>query len=610
MDLKKNTKEVVKSRLKKSAAKTWGYQDSETEGFDPVVDLLFGACASEFERLSTELYTSQKRILEKVSQILLPEVFLCPVPSYAIMHGKPVNFEKITEQTDQFVYEKEVPGKSSDKPQKKKLYFTPVPGFKLINAEVSLLATSHEIIQVTGGTKREAVFQSETHKFPHENILWLGLNIDKAVSSLKDVSFYFDWLNNPEREDLLKLLRISQWFLNGSPLPIKNGFNEAIDRQFEAENTDINSFLDINIKTEKKITQFFANQFITITGDKQPALARFPEEFQDYYESEQLDNLVEELCWIKIEFPEIFPASNLISTQVSPTAFPILNRRLHDSNRPDALNKDLNIIPIITDDLFFAIRNIISSNHIKYQEVPFKKVTDFAPGTFTVRTEGVKRFDERNAYEYVQYLFELLREEYVSFESMGSSLIEKELNELQVIINRLRLNVIKSKEMEVNTHFVIIKSQMVEDVWLQFWSTSGALGNNIPAGTTCTNTDFDKNNLKLLTSSYGGKNPPNQVERISLFKNELLTRNRVVTREDIKVACMAELGNDLEQVEISHKPILSKNRSTGYQNCIHILLNFKENKSDEEKENLIKHMEKTLQQKSSCIYKYHVEVAV
>ena len=111
MDLKKNTKEIVKSRLKQSAAKSWGYQESNAEGFDPVIDLLFGACATEFERLSTELYTSQKRILEKVSQILLPEVFLCPVPSYAIMHGKPSSTEKTTVQTDQFVFEKEFPGK-------------------------------------------------------------------------------------------------------------------------------------------------------------------------------------------------------------------------------------------------------------------------------------------------------------------------------------------------------------------------------------------------------------------------------------------------------------------------------------------------------------------
>lgn len=608
MDLKKNTKELVKSRLKKTAAKSWGYQESDAEGFDPVIDLLFGACATEFERLSTELYTSQKRILEKVSQILLPEVFLCPVPSYAIMHGKPSSTEKTTTQTDQFVFKKEFPGKTSEKPEQKKIYFSPLPGFRLINAELVFLATSSEILQVNNGSQREIVFQSETQKFPHESKIWLGLKIDPQVESLKNVSFYFDWYNNPDRNHLLKLLRVSQWFMDGKSLSVKTGFSKEIDRQYDSETTDINSYLNLNIKTEKRITQFFENQFITITDDSLPVHQSFPSEFPDFYQSGTIDKLTEELCWIEIKFPEIFPVSKLSGTHVSPTAFPVLNRRLHDSNRPHTLNKDLNILPIITADQFFAIRDIVSSNQIKYQEVPFKRVSDFAPGTFTVRTEGLKRFDKRDAYEYVQYLQELLREEYIAFESMGSSLMEKELNELQVIINRLRLNVTKSKETKDNALFVIIKSQLAEDVWLQFWSTAGASGNNIPAGSVTINTDFDKKNLKLLTSSFGGKNSPDQIERIALFKHELLTRNRIVTREDIKMACFAELGNKLEQVEISQKPILSGARSTGFQNCIHILLNFKEAKSENEKENMISHMEKTLQQKSSCIYKYHVEI--
>jgi len=57
--------------------------------------------------------------------------------------------------------------------------------------------------------------------------------------------------------------------------------------------------------------------------------------------------------------------------------------------------------------------------------------------------KGVKRFDERDAYEHVLYLLELLREEYASFRSLNASMIEKELNDLQIIINRLQLSVSK-----------------------------------------------------------------------------------------------------------------------------------------------------------------------
>jgi hypothetical protein len=234
-------------------------------------------------------------------------------------------------------------------------------------------------------------------------------------------------------------------------------------------------------------------------------------------------------------------------------------------------------------------------------------MSDFVPGTFTVRTNGIKRFDDRDANDYIQYLNELLREEHVSFKAIGSSLIEKELNELQIIINRLQLSILKSHEIKSNTHFVILKSEIVEDVWLEFWSTTGTFGNNIPKGTLCLNTDFDKKNLKLITSSTGGKNPPEQIDKTSLFKNELLTRNRVVTKEDVKVVCVAELGNDLKDVRISRGPFLEHDRNTGFQNCIQVKLTFAEGKSIEEKGNLVKHMEKILKQKSSCVYNYRVE---
>ena len=242
--------------------------------------------------------------------------------------------------------------------------------------------------------------------------------------------------------------------------------------------------------------------------------------------------------------------------------------------------------------------------------MPFKRVSDYASGTYTVRTDGVKRFDERNAYEYIQYLIELLRDEHVAFKSMGSSLIEKGLNELQIIINRLSHTALTSSDIKKNTHFVIMKSEIVEDVWLEYWTTTGTFGNNIPMGTACLNTNFDNKNLKLLTSTTGGKNPPDQVEKISQFKNELLTRNRIVTREDIKVACFAELGNEIKKVEISIRPVLSNSRNVGFNNCIHVNLHFKDGKSVIEKENLVNHIEKTLQQKSSCIYKYHVDAAL
>jgi hypothetical protein len=607
MDLKNNRKEIILGRLKQSAAKLWGYQDAETDGFDPVIDLLLGACASEFERLSTELNISQTRILEKVSEILLPEVYIHPSPSYAVIHAKPISLERFTDQADQFVFEKELVSISSNKSEQKKVFFSPVSKFRLIDAEVALMATDYEIIRINDLIYRETIIRSGTYTIPQKNTLWIGLKINPSVKTLKNVSFYFDWFNNPDKDELSALLQFSRWYMYGKSISVKKGYSYDVESKFKGESSDILSFLDINLKTEKRINHFFEDSFITITDDISSETRKFPIEFEDSFKSEELDKLKEELCWIKVELPEIFPVMLLASTFCTPNAFPVVNRRLHNSNRPYTLNEDLNILPIICEDHFFSIRDIISSKQINYQEVPFKRVSDFAPGTYTIRTDGVKRFDERNANDYIQYLMDLLREEQVAFRLLGSSLLEKELNDLQIIINRLNANISNSREIKGNTHFVIIKSETVEDVWLEFWSTSGIFSNNIHLGSILLHSDFDKKSLKLLTNTAGGKNPPDQVERTFLFKNELLTRDRVVTSEDIKVICFAELGNELKDVSISRRALMMNDRNKGFQNCIHVQLTFGSGKSAEEKESLVSHLKKTLQQKSSCIYKYHFE---
>ena len=153
----------------------------------------------------------------------------------------------------------------------------------------------------------------------------------------------------------------------------------------------------------------------------------------------------------------------------------------------------------------------------------------------------------------------------------------------------------------------MVKSEIEEDIWTEFWSTTGVLGNYLPAGSTAKNNDFDKKHLQLLLTTKGGKDPPDQFERIALFKNELLTRNRIVTKDDIKTACFAELGNELEYVNISRIALPSSDRFRGFQNCIRVGLCFHGEKSPEEKENMADHMAKILELKSSCVYKYKVE---
>jgi len=606
MELTDNKRQVVLSRLKKTAARLWGFQETDTEGFDPLVELLLEACASEFEKLSTEIHISQSRILERVAQTILPEVSLRPQPAHTVIHAKPGKDNSHTRVQDQITIEKEIIGDTPNNITTKKLFFSPTSEFKIVNCSTAIIATTQHIAEFSELYVKKTLCTNSQHKNPVCNSIWIGLEMKEPVS-LNHVSFYFDWINNPRKEELLRYIPYSRWYINEKEVKIKKGFSSQVDDSYKNISTDIFNFLDINKRTEKDINEIYQERFITIDQNVTPKPEVFPESLGKHYNEEDISVLGNELCWIRIDMPEVFPPKELIETFCSANVFPVINRELHSPNRPHTLNHDLNIIPLDTDDYFFTIKEIISSNEVQYKEVPFKKIEDFASGTYTIRTEGVKRFDKRDAQEFLQYLMELLREEHVVFEAIGSSLIDKELKDLLIILNRLRLKANPNKTLDKNSHFIVMKSELIEDVWIEFWSTSGIFANNIQMGAVCNGPEYNGDNLKILQATVGGKNPPDKVDRTYLFKNELLTRDRVVTLEDIKLTCFSTFGSELEKVDIKRKPFLSTDRSKGFQNCIFIQLSFNTAKSETEKTIIEKHMKNVLENRSSCFFHYQIQ---
>ncbi len=72
----------------KTAARLWGYPDAEVEtSFDPVVQLLLEACASELEKISGEVDVSHARLVERLAQIMMPEPITSSQPAYGILHA-------------------------------------------------------------------------------------------------------------------------------------------------------------------------------------------------------------------------------------------------------------------------------------------------------------------------------------------------------------------------------------------------------------------------------------------------------------------------------------------------------------------------------------------
>src|SRR6266571_411097 len=96
-------REQIKNRMIKTAARLWGYSEDETESsFDPLVGLLFSASALELEKISNEIQATRARLLERMVQLLSPEVLSGPLPAHAVLYARAVEEEARLQDTDQF----------------------------------------------------------------------------------------------------------------------------------------------------------------------------------------------------------------------------------------------------------------------------------------------------------------------------------------------------------------------------------------------------------------------------------------------------------------------------------------------------------------------------
>ncbi|NJM80372.1 MAG: hypothetical protein HC854_13540 [Flavobacterium sp.] len=101
------SKDQIKDRMLKRAAKKWGYNDVELENvFDPIVNLLFDVCAKELEKISNEIFSSRRRMTERLVDILTPTASAKATPARGILRAYPIEDETTLHNHHQFFIQK------------------------------------------------------------------------------------------------------------------------------------------------------------------------------------------------------------------------------------------------------------------------------------------------------------------------------------------------------------------------------------------------------------------------------------------------------------------------------------------------------------------------
>ncbi|CAN5898921.1 type VI secretion system baseplate subunit TssF [soil metagenome] len=574
-----NSKETIRNRMLKHALNYWNIKN--TEDLDPMVKLILEALSTELYNLGNDIKDTEVRLLEKIANLLAPDFLTSPHAAHGILHSHPVEPVEVLAETIHFYTQKKISSKQDETLDKSiDVFFTAVDRVRLINATVAYQATGSNLLGYDQSFARQPIAMASAGKQLESNVLWLGLNIDERITDINKIFFYFDWKNLDYSLSNLhyQLLPLSKWFINeaaiiateGLPYETKPG-NEASEKLLAMDH-------DLLLLMEKDIKDYYDRKFIAVSGQGLHNVTglklEYPAAFKDIFNEADLQKLDRKLLWIKIIMPAALQQGALDDVYIYTNSFPVMNRQLHDMKY--RLKGGSNIIPLKTtgQEQFLSVRSLADQSH-QFRATAFRKMEEEETGTYTLRRGGAERFDERNAKEFISYLMELLRSESAAFSAYGNDFISSTLQEMDQRISLMeqKTKVLANVAAEI-PHYIIAKPYEGNDVvYAEYWTSIAETANALRSGTRLIEYNGVKvkaDSLFLLTSTMGGKNRLKPEERVNAFRYGLMTRNRIVTKEDIRNLFFYELGNRISKVSVERGFEMSSHSQQAFLRTIDI----------------------------------------
>lgn len=564
----------------KTAARLWGYSEDETESsFDPLVNILFSSCALELEKISNEVHASRARLLERMVQLLSPEVLSGPLPAHTVAHARTVDASAWLSNRDQFYCARKT-GASYETSEAgfRDFFFAPSGSFQLNSAVVQYLATGHQLFRYREMISKEVITHCLPGKELAPGVLYIGVT-GHAVN-LHNTQCYFEIKNEVNKELFYQNLPQARWFYGQHELMVVPGYNQD---NVSGERLNIEQLLTqkhtASWKIKEHINAYYRNRFITIRDVNNKAISGvtdFPVELLQAFDKKDLQLLQQEkVQWVRVQFPENISSAVLQDVICHFNCFPVLNCQLHELLHH--MRDILNIIPLTSNDVFFDMHEIGDLDGNMYN---LRAVQKNAREKLNVilRQGGVGRFDERDAATIIENIIQLLSDESAAFSSLGRDFLAGEMKQLQQIMYKLEQQMISRDLQRESTPFLVVRQtgpKEISNLQITYWSTCGEAGNEIKAGTNLQaykTSSLYHSGATLVSPTVGGRDRLSASESITAYKSALLSRDRLISMEDIKMFCRLQMGHKARTVEVVKGVMVPRNVTQGFTRTIDVTI--------------------------------------
>lgn len=568
--------EQIKNRMLKRASKMWGYSELESENaFDPVLELILSACASELEKLRFEQENSRARITERLLEVIFPDEVTGITPSQTLLQLTPIENNVQISRYSHFKAVKRIQNLYDPTEVKTmEIFFSPTLEMKLTTAQVKYLVFGNKILQ------QESFFYQEEMAHSERNIpsgeFWVGLHAPE-VEKLEDLCFYIDINNKEQKEFFNYYLQQVKVFCGDKEYELVEGYNVPINN---LEYEDIISKNYTNVEAiYNDVNQFYQGNFFTLKGNIYPEREKSEgaTSFIEEYFSNHCIATEKDIVWLRFKFYEVITPKILENIRIALNCIPVVN--MYNTKKTKRIKGQLTIYPIIGDNTFLDIDYISDDDGKRYDVKNYQEDSNNSI-SFVLRRGGVARFDERSALDHLQHTLRLIRDETASFSAIGNDFaIDAELRQIGQNLASIYQN-IKKRSLSLNTNPFLIISSMNKELDMSFtfsyWHTAGEDGNDIKTGVSL---ECDKSNKTAIKSaitvkpSLGGKRGLSTADKILEYRNALLSRGRIVTIADVKTFAKSHFKHTIKRLDVKKGTKKEVSLKGGFKRTIDIYLN-------------------------------------
>ncbi|QDP84773.1 hypothetical protein FNJ88_04110 [Chryseobacterium sp. SNU WT5] len=580
MNLDQNiySKETIKARMLQNATKLWGVKS--VQSLDPFVKLLIDAFSTEVFKANNEIQNVNSRLLERLAKMLTPTKYTHPAPAHAIAFYMPEDDTELLMNYDEFFFKKSINSYTKSQSDKQiDVAFTPIDNIKVINAQVSTMIVGNTCYQFDESLNRTPICRINSRVEDYRRIT-IGIDVSKYNGGRlpEKFSLYCANLAFEHIDYVYRLLPHVKVTSNGKPLQINSGRGYDNDQMYSGFE-DVFREQSIRYKVTEDIKKNYNHKFIEIEGISDQLIidkGLFPFELAHLRDtSPQLQHIINEskIVWLTFEFPPQFTEQILDNFSFALNAFPIYNRAWKKTEY--VLDIMGNNIPLETSEseYFLYVQEVIDGHGKKYEEIPFTPNDSLSKGLYTVRKGGMERFSKRNAVDLMIHVLELTRDEVAAFSVFNRDKVKDVLSEMSDKMKGMIKKVENAdKSLVEDVNYVILEPiDSSAHCFAAFWVTHCALGNNIRPGSILNSQEKTKR-ITLLTETNGGDVEQKGANSIQAYRYALMTRDKIVSVEDIKAYCQMMMKDDLKSIKITRGTIISDKPKEGFVKTVDVNL--------------------------------------